>query len=164
MRSYGASRNRRRGEARVRNHDTGMHHVSATAWIRSNPSAVYTLTPSSPRASPRLSLLNSLTPSAIVIHLCPSSALGRAGAGIQNQGVRTVCTKGAASGSGVAGCCRGNRTGLIHADLGGSVIKQRIARSGGGKSGGFRSIILYRTATRAVFVYGFEKRAGQHCV
>jgi hypothetical protein len=47
--------------------------------------------------------------------------------------------------------------GLIHADLGGGVVKQRIARSGGGKSGGFRTIILYRTATRAVFVYGFEK-------
>lgn len=47
--------------------------------------------------------------------------------------------------------------GLIHADLGGGVIKQRIARSGGGKSGGFRTIVLYRTATRAVFVYGFEK-------
>jgi hypothetical protein len=47
--------------------------------------------------------------------------------------------------------------GLIHADLGGGVIKQRIARSGGGKSGGFRTIILYRVKHRAVFVYGFEK-------
>ena len=47
--------------------------------------------------------------------------------------------------------------GLIHADLGGGVIKQRIARSGGGKSGGYRTIVLYRTRTRAVFVYGFEK-------
>lgn len=47
--------------------------------------------------------------------------------------------------------------GLIDADLGGGVIKQRIARSGGGKSGGFRTIILYRTATRAIFVHGFAK-------
>jgi hypothetical protein len=47
--------------------------------------------------------------------------------------------------------------GLIHADLGSGVIKQRIARSGGGKSGGFRTIILYRAKSRAVFVYGFEK-------
>jgi hypothetical protein len=47
--------------------------------------------------------------------------------------------------------------GLIHADLGGGVIKQRIARSGGGKSGGFRTIVLYRVKNRAVFVYGFEK-------
>ena len=47
--------------------------------------------------------------------------------------------------------------GLIDADLGGGVIKQRIARSGGGKSGGFRSIILFRTGSRAFFVYGFPK-------
>jgi len=49
--------------------------------------------------------------------------------------------------------------GLINADLGGGVIKQRIARSGGGKSGGFRTIILFKARTRAVFVYGFEKSA-----
>lgn len=47
--------------------------------------------------------------------------------------------------------------GLIDADLGGGVIKQRVARSGQGKSGGFRTIILYRTAQRAFFVYGFAK-------
>jgi hypothetical protein len=47
--------------------------------------------------------------------------------------------------------------GLIDADLGGGVIKQRIARAGGGKSGGFRTIVLFRTQTRAFFVYGFAK-------
>ncbi len=47
--------------------------------------------------------------------------------------------------------------GLIDADLGGGVIKQRIARHGGGRSGGFRTIILFRAAARAVFVYGFAK-------
>lgn len=49
--------------------------------------------------------------------------------------------------------------GLIHADLGGGVIKQRVARSGAGKSGGFRTIILFRVESQAVFVYGFEKSA-----
>ncbi len=48
--------------------------------------------------------------------------------------------------------------GLIDADLGGGVIKQRIARAGEGKSGGSRSIILFRKHDRAVFVYGFEKK------
>jgi hypothetical protein len=48
--------------------------------------------------------------------------------------------------------------GLIDADLGGGVIKQRIARPGEGKSGGTRSIILFRFKGRAVFVYGFEKK------
>ncbi len=48
--------------------------------------------------------------------------------------------------------------GLIDADLGGGVIKQRIARPGEGKSGGSRSIILFRKDKRAVYVYGFEKK------
>ena len=47
--------------------------------------------------------------------------------------------------------------GLIDADLGGGVIKQRVAREGGGKSGGFRTIILFRLGERAVFVHGFAK-------
>ena len=47
--------------------------------------------------------------------------------------------------------------GLIDADLGGGVIKQRIARRGRGKSGGFRTIVLFRRETMAVFVYGFAK-------
>jgi hypothetical protein len=49
--------------------------------------------------------------------------------------------------------------GLVHADLGGGVLKQRIAWSGAGKSGGFRTIILFKVEERAVFVYGFEKSA-----
>lgn len=47
--------------------------------------------------------------------------------------------------------------GLIDADLGGGVIKQRLAREGRGKSGGFRSIILFRRSSKAFFVYGFAK-------
>ena len=37
------------------------------------------------------------------------------------------------------------------------MIKQRIARPGEGKSGGYRSIILFRKGTHAFFVYGFAK-------
>lgn len=47
--------------------------------------------------------------------------------------------------------------GLIDADLGGGVIKQRIARPNEGRSGGFRSIVLFRSSARAVFVFGFAK-------
>lgn len=47
--------------------------------------------------------------------------------------------------------------GLIAANLGGGVIKQRIGRSGQGKSGGLRTIIVFRLRERAVFVYGFAK-------
>ena len=37
------------------------------------------------------------------------------------------------------------------------MFKQRIARPGGGKSGGFRTIILLRAGERAFFVHGFAK-------
>ena len=47
--------------------------------------------------------------------------------------------------------------GLIDADLGGGVIKQRIPREGEGKSGGFRSIILFKIGDLSFFVYGFAK-------
>ena len=47
--------------------------------------------------------------------------------------------------------------GLIDADLGGHVIKQRVARVGQGRSSGYRTIIAFRAAHRAVFLYGFAK-------
>lgn len=47
--------------------------------------------------------------------------------------------------------------GLIDAALGGEVIKQRIARKGQGKSGGYRVLIAFRDGERAVFLYGFTK-------
>jgi hypothetical protein len=47
--------------------------------------------------------------------------------------------------------------GLINGDLSSGLIKQRIARPGQGRSGGFRSIIVYRSGDLAVFLYGFAK-------
>ncbi len=47
--------------------------------------------------------------------------------------------------------------GLIDADLGGGLVKQRIARPGQGRSSGYRTIIAFRSGIRAVFVYGFAK-------
>jgi len=47
--------------------------------------------------------------------------------------------------------------GLVDADLGGGLVKQRVARPGQGKSGGFRTIIAYRQGKRAVFLFGFAK-------
>ena len=41
--------------------------------------------------------------------------------------------------------------GLVDADLGGGLIKQRVARKGQGRSGGYRMLIAYRTKDRAVF-------------
>jgi len=42
-------------------------------------------------------------------------------------------------------------------DLGGGLFKVRISREYEGKSGGFRSIIVYRESDKAIFVYGFSK-------
>jgi hypothetical protein len=42
--------------------------------------------------------------------------------------------------------------------IGGGVIKQRVARPGQRKSGGYRVLIAYRAEPRAVFLYGFAKR------
>jgi len=47
--------------------------------------------------------------------------------------------------------------GLHDGDLGGGLIKKRVARAGEGKRGGYRAIIVYRKRTRAVFLYGFAK-------
>ncbi|MBY8826604.1 type II toxin-antitoxin system RelE/ParE family toxin [Hephaestia sp. CMS5P-6] len=49
------------------------------------------------------------------------------------------------------------QSGLIDADLGGGVIKQRVARPGKGKSGGYRTLILFRRDDRAIFAFGFTK-------
>lgn len=47
--------------------------------------------------------------------------------------------------------------GLIDADLGGWLFKKRIARSGAGKSGGYRTLLSARVGHRYVFLLGFAK-------
>jgi hypothetical protein len=47
--------------------------------------------------------------------------------------------------------------GLVDGNLGSDVIKQRVARKGQGRSGGYRVLIAYRRSNRAVFLYGFAK-------
>lgn len=47
--------------------------------------------------------------------------------------------------------------GLIDADLGGGLIKQRVARPGRGRSGGYRMLVGYRVKDRAIFLLGFAK-------
>ena len=48
-------------------------------------------------------------------------------------------------------------SGLIDADYGGGLIKQRIARDGGGKSGGYRSAVAFRSENRSIFLFAFPK-------
>jgi len=47
--------------------------------------------------------------------------------------------------------------GQADANLGGNVYKVRVARSGEGKSGGYRVIVLFRSGERTFYVYGFAK-------
>lgn len=47
--------------------------------------------------------------------------------------------------------------GWIDADLGSGLLKQRVARDGEGKSGGYRTLIFFRFGDRAIFVVGFAK-------
>mgnify|MGYP002737265891 CR=1 FL=1 len=47
--------------------------------------------------------------------------------------------------------------GLIDADLGGFLYKKRVARPGGGKRGGYRTLLSARLGNRYVFLHGFPK-------
>ena len=49
------------------------------------------------------------------------------------------------------------RNGIVSADLGGNLLKQRIAKQGKGKSGGYRTIIAFKREDKAFFLYGFAK-------
>ncbi|QKS00780.1 type II toxin-antitoxin system RelE/ParE family toxin [Sphingomonas sp. CL5.1] len=48
-------------------------------------------------------------------------------------------------------------SGQADADLGSGVFKQRVARAGGGKSGGYRTIILFKVGGHSFFAHGFAK-------
>lgn len=47
--------------------------------------------------------------------------------------------------------------GLYEADLGGGLVKKRVARPGQGKSRGFRTLIATNRGDRWIFVFGFPK-------
>jgi hypothetical protein len=47
--------------------------------------------------------------------------------------------------------------GLVDAELGSGLIKQRVARQGQGRSGGYRTVIALRAGERAFFLYCFAK-------
>ncbi|MEY2853545.1 MAG: hypothetical protein RL030_677 [Pseudomonadota bacterium] len=47
--------------------------------------------------------------------------------------------------------------GLVDASLGGLLYKKRVARVGGGKSGGYRTMLSARIGSRYVFLHGYAK-------
>ncbi len=75
----------------------------------------------------------------------------------KNAWFRKFATKERISDAALCEAVRRAETGLIDADLGGGLLKQRVARPGAGRSGGYRTILIFRSAERAVFVFGFAK-------
>lgn len=47
--------------------------------------------------------------------------------------------------------------GLVDADLGGDIVKKRVALPGQGKRGGARTIVATRMGDRWIFLFGFAK-------
>jgi hypothetical protein len=47
--------------------------------------------------------------------------------------------------------------GLFDARLGGHLVKKRVAATGRGKRGSYRTIVAYRRGDRLVFLHGFDK-------
>jgi hypothetical protein len=75
----------------------------------------------------------------------------------KNRSFTRFASKAGLADADLCGAVRDAERGLIAANLGGGVIKQRIARPGQGKSGGFRTLIVFRVGVRAFFVHGFGK-------
>jgi hypothetical protein len=75
----------------------------------------------------------------------------------QNQKFEQFAIRNRISLNAICDVVRELSSGLIHANLGGGVYKQRIARAGQGKSGGFRGIVFFRVESRIFFVVGFAK-------
>ena len=64
----------------------------------------------------------------------------------QNLSTRSLCE-----------AVREMEAGLYEADLGGGLLKKRIARPGQGKSGGFRTLVATNKGNKWFFVFGFPK-------
>ena len=45
-------------------------------------------------------------------------------------------------------------------DLGGGVYKMRLSRPGGGKRGGYRVIVFFKSEERTFYEYGFQSPTG----
>jgi len=87
-----------------------------------------------------------------------SGHFGRCGAIFRNKAFTRFARKAGLGDATLCEAIRDAERGLIAADLGGGEIKQRIARPGQGKSGGYRTLIIFKMRARALFVHGFAKR------
>ena len=52
--------------------------------------------------------------------------------------------------------------GTFEANLGGHIFKKRVAKSGEGKRGSFRTIICFKQSDRVVYLHGFSKNSKEN--
>jgi hypothetical protein len=78
-------------------------------------------------------------------------------ADIQNQDPRSLHKRERIADVSLCKAIDDAERGRVDADLGGGLIKQRVAGKGQGKSGGYRMLIGFRSKLRAVFLFGFAK-------
>jgi hypothetical protein len=71
--------------------------------------------------------------------------------------VYALCSPGKDEDSSLCDAVARAERGLVGADLGSGIIKQRVPRTGQGRSGGYRVLLVYRSGNMAVFLYGFAK-------
>ena len=76
---------------------------------------------------------------------------------LKNRGFSRAARKAGLTDQALCGAAAEIESGLIDARLGGFLLKQRIAKGGRGKSGGFRTIVAWREHDRLVFLFLFEK-------
>jgi hypothetical protein len=73
------------------------------------------------------------------------------------KGFARFARKASLPGDALREAARAVAAGHADADLGGGVFKQRVARQGGGKSAGFRTIIVFKVGGHSFFAHGFGK-------
>ena len=76
---------------------------------------------------------------------------------VQNKGIVRLAKRQGIEDAGLREAIRRAASGLIDAQIGRFLIKQRVARRNEGRSGGFRTIVFYREQDRAVFLHLFAK-------
>jgi hypothetical protein len=90
----------------------------------------------------------------ITIALC---AIYKINEVVQNKGIVRLAKRQGIEDAGLREAIRRAASGLIDAQIGRFLIKQRVARRNEGRSGGFRTIVFYREQDRAVFLHLFAK-------
>jgi hypothetical protein len=77
--------------------------------------------------------------------------------GFHDEVVRALCAERKDRGEATVRGCQTGGTGFARWRSRWQPNKQRVARAGGGRSGGFGTLIAYHARRRSVFLYGFAK-------